>query len=76
MCGKQEAGIPGFGSSRVRAERSQLYERASIMQGRRALDPDFDDGLGESRSPQAGLDGAFADVEKLEASLRQQSATK
>jgi len=59
--------IPGFGSGRVRAERSQGYERAGIL-GLRTYDDDVED---HARAPQAaGLDSAFADVEKLEDSLR------
>jgi len=60
--GSDGGAIPGFGSERVRAERSQGFERASIM--RRAALEDEDD------AAPPGLDGAFADVEKLEQSLR------
>ena len=60
--------IPGFGAGRVRAERSQGFERAGILSGRRGLDDEDDEG-----GP--GLDGAFADVEKLEQSLRSKGAS-
>ena len=54
--------IPGFGGGRVRAERSQYSERKGILRI-----ADEDDNVYEQRS---GLDDAFADVVKLEQSLR------
>jgi hypothetical protein len=54
--------ITGFGGGRVRAERSRYSERKGILRI-----ADEDDNVYEQRS---GLDDAFADVEKLEQSLR------
>ena len=67
-CGSEEDGgaIPGFGSQRVRAERSHGFERAGILRAGRGPDEE------EDETP--ALDGVFKDVEKLEESLRDKSA--
>ena len=66
---KSDGAIPGFGSNRVRAEKSYGFERAGILRGGRCEEDETEDGA------RAGLDTAFADVEKLEESLRKKAAS-
>ena len=63
--------IPGFGSTRVRAERSSPFERSSIMRAHRSS---YDDEDEEVRQVDPGLVNALHDVERLEESLRSKKA--